>query len=92
MKRFKRIFLAVGLVSVTAFAVASTATTAVAVPPHRHCMQTTQGYVEVGPQVFENAPHEPAFHQFHNHVHVSDVPTDIVPIFDPAVPCSSLNP
>jgi hypothetical protein len=91
MKRFKRGFVALGLTSLIALAVGSTATTAVAVPDHRHCMLTPRGYVEVGPRVFKTAPHEPAFHNFHNHVHVSAVPTTIVAIFDPAVPCSSLN-
>jgi hypothetical protein len=91
MKRSTKVYLAMSIVSVMALAVGATATTAVAVPPHRHCMLTPQGYVEVGPRVFQNAP-EGAFLQFHNHVHVSDVPTTIVPIFDPAIPCSSLNP
>jgi hypothetical protein len=57
-------------------------------------MATPQGYVEVGPRVFENPNlHEPAFHEFHSHVHVGVAPpTDIVAILDPAVECSSLNP
>jgi hypothetical protein len=55
-------------------------------------MATPQGFVEVGPRVFKHPGlHETAFHEFHAHVHVSGVPTDIRAIFDPAVPCSSFD-
>ena len=91
MLRRKKGLVLLGLGCALTLSLGSVAAPAVAVLPHRHCMQTPQGYVEVGPQVFENAPHEPAFHQFHSHVHVSAVPTTIVAIFDPAVPCSSLD-
>ncbi len=54
-------------------------------PPHRHCMRTPVGWVEVGPRVFKHPHlHETGFHDFHFNVHVSGVPTNIVGIF-PAV-------
>ena len=52
--------------------------TASAVPSHRHCMLTPQGWVEVGPRVFKQPHlHDTAFHNFHFNVHVSGVPTTI---------------
>ena len=93
MKRaYKRLAL-LGLGSLVAVVLGMLGGPVVAVPPHKHCMATPQGYVEVGPRVFKNPNlHEPAFHQFHAHVHLGAPPTDIVAIFDPAVECSSLNP
>lgn len=83
------------LLGLGCLAVASTWTLAgpaAAVPPHKHCLATPQGYVEVGPRVHTNpALHETAFHQFHGQVHVGAPPTDIAAILNPAVECSSLN-
>ena len=89
MTRLKRGFVVVSLGCVMAFAVGGT--TAMAVPPHKHCMKTPQGWVEVGPRVF-NQPslHEGAFHQFHSNVHVGAAPTTIVSITDPNKSCASL--
>jgi hypothetical protein len=54
---------------------------AVAVPPHKHCMRTPVSWVEVGPRVFDHPHlHDTAFHNFHNNIHVGDVPTTIVGI------------
>jgi hypothetical protein len=62
-------------------------------PPaeHRHCLLTPQGFVEVAPGVVEHAVHDPAFHQFHGHVHVGAPPTNIQPLFDLSLACSSLD-
>lgn len=93
MKRARKSLVLLGLGCLVAVVLGTLGGPVVAVPSHKHCMATPQGYVEVGPRVFENPNlHEPAFHEFHAHVHVSGVPTDIVAIFDPAVECSSLNP
>ena len=80
--------LALGIAA-GALMVGSIAGSAVAVPPHRHCLLTPQGWVEVGPRVF-NQPHlhETAFHEFHFNIHVSDVPTTIMGITSGA--CSAL--
>jgi len=61
--------------------------------PHRHCLLTPQGYVEVGAGVVEHPQvHATAFHAFHDHVHVGAPPTTIVPIFDLTKGCETLNP
>ncbi len=77
MDRVKRRLFILSLGCIAALGVGS-AGTAIAVPPHRHCMLTPQGWIEVGPRVF-NQPHlhDTAFHQFHFNVHVGDVPTTI---------------
>ena len=46
MKRSKRGFAVLGVGCLMALVLGSTGGTAVAVPPHRHCMLTPQGYVE----------------------------------------------
>jgi hypothetical protein len=93
MKRGRKRLAILGLGCLVALVLGTLGGSAVAVPPHKHCLATPQGYVEVGPRVFKHPSlHETAFHQFHNHVHVGAPPTDIVPILDPAVACSSLNP
>ena len=90
MDRLKWRLVVLSLGCVLALGVGSVGT-AIAVDPHRHCMLTPQGWVEVGPRVF-NHPHlhDTAFHQFHSNVHVSGVPTTIAAIFNPAQQCSSL--
>jgi hypothetical protein len=93
MKRSRKRLALLGLGCLVALMVGMLGGPAVAVPPHKHCMETPQGFVEVGPRVFKHPGlHETAFHEFHDHVHVSGVPTNIRAIFDPATPCSSLNP
>lgn len=82
MKSLDRRCVIVGLMGAIALALGSVGGTAVAVPPHRHCMLTPQGYVELASGVVEKAPHSPAFHEFHSHVHVGNPPTTIIPIFD----------
>lgn len=82
MKARKRSLAVVVLGVVLAVTVGAVGGTAVAVPPHRHCMLTPQGYVELAVGVVEHAPHDPAFHEFHSHVHVGRPPTTIIPIFD----------
>jgi len=78
----KRLVL-ISLVCIIALLLVS-AGVAIAVDPHRHCMRTPVGWVEVGPRVFKHPHlHETAFHEFHSNVHVSDVPTNIVGIFPP---------
>jgi hypothetical protein len=73
----RRIILSLGCVLALG---AGTVGTASAVPSHRHCMLTPQGWVEVGPRVFKKPHlHDPAFHNFHFNVHVSGVPTTIEP-------------
>ncbi len=78
MDRTKRGLTVLGLGCVMALGLGSTGT-AIAVSPHRHCLLTPAGWVEVGPRVF-NQPHlhDTAFHQFHFNVHVSSVPTTIM--------------
>ena len=91
MNRLKRGAVVVGLGCVMAFTLGGTTGTAIAVDPHRHCMLTPQGWVEVGPRVFKQPHlHGTAFHAFHSNVHVSGVPTTIAAIFDPNVGCASL--
>jgi hypothetical protein len=82
MKSLNRRLVIAGLAGVMTLALGSVAGTALAVPPHRHCMLTPQGHVELAPGVVENAPHNIAFHEFHSHVHVGNPPTTIIPIFD----------
>lgn len=73
-----------------ALALGTLAGSAVAVPPHRHCLETPQGFVEVAQGVVEEAPHETAFHNFHFHVHRGTPPTNIMSIpLDRS--CESLN-
>jgi hypothetical protein len=53
--------------------------------PHRHCLLTPQGYVEIAPGVVDHALHDPAFHNVHGHVHVGAAnqgPLTIIPVFD----------
>jgi hypothetical protein len=77
------------LVTFTAAAVA-VGITAGAAPghppaPHRHCLLTPQGYVEIAPGVVEHASHDPAFHNVHGHVHVGAGvlgPLEIIPVFN----------
>ena len=90
MKRSKKRFAVLGVGCLTALVLGSTGGTAVAVPPHRHCMLTPQGYVELAAGVVEQAPHDSAFHNVHNHVHVGRPPTTIVPVFNLNLDCSSL--
>jgi hypothetical protein len=92
MKRVRKSIALLGVGCLVVVVLGTLGGPVVAVPPHKHCMETPQGWVEIGPRVFKNPDlHETAFHQFHNHVHVSDVPTTIRAILDPAVPCSSFN-
>lgn len=92
MKRAKRGLALLGLGCLMALVLGTLAGPAVAVDPHKHCMETPQGHVEVGPRVFEHPSlHETAFHEFHNHVHVSAVPTTIQATLDPNVECSSFD-
>jgi hypothetical protein len=91
MKRLKRSILILSLGGALTLA-ASGVGPAVAVPPHRHCLLTSNGYVEIGRGVVNEAPHDPAFLNLHNHVHFGAPPTDIVPLFDLTLSCSSLNP
>lgn len=39
------------------------------IPPHRHFVQTSQGLVQVGPRVCDDASLQRAFNQFHSNVH-----------------------
>jgi len=39
------------------------------VPPHRHWINTGEGFVEVGPRVCDNPNLQGAFNQFHNNIH-----------------------
>ena len=58
--------------------------------PHRHCLSTPQGYVEIAPGVVEHAPHDPAFHNVHGNVHVGaglQGPLEIIPVFNLAQGC-----
>lgn len=79
MKRLKKGLVVVSLGCLMPLLLGSIAGPAVAVPAHRHCMLTPQGYVEVAPGVVEHAPHDTAFHQFHSNVHVGSPPTTIIP-------------
>ena len=74
-------------VAAAAVAVGITAASAPGHPPapHRHCLLTPQGYVEIASGVVGHAPHAPAFHNVHAHVHVGagvEGPLSIIPIFD----------
>ena len=72
--------------------VGATGGSAIAVPPHRHCMLTSSGYVEVAKGALEQGPHDTAFHNFHAHVHFGEsVPTTIVGLLDLNMECSSLD-
>lgn len=65
--------------------------TAMSVTEHRHCMLTPNGYVELAEGALRNK-HDPAFHNFHNHVHFGEnVPTHIVGLLDLNLECSSLD-
>ena len=81
-----------GLGAVLALSAGGSFGPAVAVDPHRHCLLTPNGYVEVARGVVNQAPHNTAFHNFHGHVHVGAPPTTIAPLFDLSKACSSLNP
>ena len=88
----RKIVVILALGALLALAViGTTGGSAVAVPPHRHCLLTSNGYVEVGKGVVEQAPHDTAFHHFHGNVHVGAPPTTIAPLFDLNAQCSSLN-
>ena len=53
--------------------------------PHRHCLLTPTGFVEIAPGVVEHAPHATAFHNVHGHVHVGagvQGPLTIIPVFN----------
>jgi hypothetical protein len=91
MKRLRRSILMLGLGGAMSLAIIGLGGPAVAVPPHRHCLLTSNGYVEIGRGVVNEAPHDTAFHNLHNHVHVGAPPTDIAPLFDLNASCSSLN-
>jgi hypothetical protein len=41
---------------------------------HKHCLYTPspQGYVLIAQGVSEEAPHEPALHNFHDRVHLGE--------------------
>ena len=91
MKRLKGSIIVLSLGGTIALASSGIGGTAVAVAPHRHCLLTTNGYVEVGRGVVNQAPHDTAFHNFHSHVHVGTPPTTIAPLFDLSKSCSSLN-
>ncbi len=61
-------------------------------PPeeHRHCLLTPQGYVEIARGTVDPAPHHPAFHNVHGHVHVGAGilgPLTIIPQFDLSKGC-----
>ena len=54
-------------------------------PPHRHCLLTPSGWVEIAQGVVEHARHDPAFHNVHGHVHVGAGvfgPLEIKPLFN----------
>lgn len=93
MGRAKKGLALLGLGCLLALVLGTLGGPAVAVAPHKHCMETPRGFVEVGPRVFEHPSlHETAFHEFHAHVHVgASVPTNIQAIFDPNVECSSFD-
>ena len=42
---------------------------AAAVPPHKHCLLTPEGWVLIAEGVSEEAPHDPALESFHVRVH-----------------------
>lgn len=90
MKRTKKRFAVLGVGCLTALVLGSMGGTAVAVPPHRHCMLTPQGYVELAQGALEQGPHDTAFHMFHSHVHVGRPPTTILPLFDLNASCSDI--
>jgi hypothetical protein len=75
-------------VAAAAMAVGFTAASAPGHPPgpHRHCLLTPQGWVEIAPGVVEHPKvHETAFHNVHGHVHVgagNEGPLTIMPVFD----------
>jgi hypothetical protein len=39
------------------------------VPQHWHCLWTPEGWVPIASGVSEQAPNDPALHQFHSEVH-----------------------
>jgi hypothetical protein len=63
--------------------------TAMAVPPHQHCLLTPSGYVPIATGVSEEAPHDTAFHSVHFNVHLG-VPGDHLTIV--AVPVGAPCP
>jgi hypothetical protein len=90
--KLKKILIVLSLGCIMVLALVSVGAPAIAVASHKHCMETPSGWVEVGPRVFVQPHlHDPAFHNFHDNVHVSAVPTDIRAIFDAGVECSSFN-
>jgi hypothetical protein len=83
-------------VAAATVAVGIAAATAPGHPPaeHRHCLLTPQGWVEIAPGVVQDAPHDPAFHNVHGHVHVGVGvlgPLEIQPIFDLTKGCETLQ-
>jgi hypothetical protein len=92
MDRSKRVVVVLSLALLVVLALVSVGTPAVAVVSHKHCMETPAGWVEVGPRVFlQPHLHDTGFHEFHDNVHASAVPTNIRAILDAAVECSSFN-
>jgi hypothetical protein len=60
----------VGVLAVAAFAVASGLALAHPPPNHLHCLTTPSGKTHaIAPGVTLHAPHETAFHNFHQNVH-----------------------
>jgi hypothetical protein len=58
--------------ALSALLLALTAAPAVAAPPHLHCLEAANGEVHsIGWGVTTHAPHDPAFHNLHENVHVA---------------------
>lgn len=52
-----------------------------AVPEHLHCITTPNGETHaIAGGVTNHAPHDPAFHNFHGHVHMGAFATNPIPI------------
>lgn len=80
-----RRFLVVLITAAVAVGIAAATAPGHPPAPHRHCLLTPQGYVEIAPGVVEHAPHDPAFHNVHGHVHVGagvQGPLSIIPLFN----------
>ena len=84
------VILALGALFAVAL-VGATGGSAIGAPPHRHCMLTPNGYVELAEGALRNN-HDQGFHNFHAHVHFGEsVPTTIVGLLDLNLTCDSLN-
>ncbi len=68
----RRLLAITGSIGLLAGLTGVAAAPALGVPTHQHCLMLDNGdSVAIAGGVTSQAPHDPAFHNFHNNVHVS---------------------